>query len=50
MLDMYLLNDRRTHSIHHERQEKIDYFLKLQTSFLPSTDVETIPRSNALIF
>ena len=36
------MDDRRTHSTHHERQEQRNSCRKLQTNYLPSTDVETV--------
>ena len=38
------MDDRRTYSTHHERQEQWDICRKLQTNCLPSTDVETIDK------
>ena len=48
------MGDKRTHSIHHERQEQRNSCRKLHTNCLPSTDVETfdkyILRSNIWTF
>ena len=38
------MDDRRMHSTHHERQEQSNSCRKLQTNFLPSTDVETVEK------
>ena len=48
------MDDRRTHSTHHERQEQKNSCRKLQTNCMPSTDVETVDkyilRSNVWTF
>ena len=48
------MDDRRTHSIHHGKQEERNSCRKLQTNCLPPTDVENVDeyilRSNVWTF